>query len=308
MRGRPSDSMQTTFDEAIHAFRRIEKDKIRYAEQRKVRFQEEFRRPTQQRFYQGRDRSPSPYRQTDQPRTPWRQNQAQQQYRRDYSPSRAVPVGKRKSPPAAHEPIAGGDHPAGSSNERRKYINNIQEEETIDLPYIQLESPQFAKTAKLMIDSGAEPNLIKITALKAGTAVNEERILRMRGITDGTATTLGAVSPTKIGPAIPAEATTTIIIIQPTKIGPAKSAEATTTIITIQPTKIGPAETAESTTTIIITQPTKIGQADTAEATTTITIIQPTKIGPAEAAKTTKKISAGILKATNRKSSISNPT
>ncbi|CAK9834346.1 hypothetical protein ANTRET_LOCUS10892 [Anthophora retusa] len=203
MRGRPSDSIQTTFDEAIHAFRRIEKDKIRYAEQRKVRFQEEFRRPTQQRFYQGRDRSPSPYRQTDQPRTPWRQNQAQQQYRRDYSPSRA---------------------------------------------------------------------------------------------------------PTKIGPAIPAEATTTIIIIQPTKIGPAKSAEATTTIITIQPTKIGPAETAESTTTIIITQPTKIGQADTAEATTTITTIQPTKIGPAEAAKTTKKISAGILKATNRKSSTSNPT
>ncbi|KOC71217.1 hypothetical protein WH47_06139, partial [Habropoda laboriosa] len=47
---------------------------------------------------------------------------------------------------------------------------------------------------RLMVDSGSQPNLIKASALHHGVSIDKQHILRISGVTNGSATTLGSVS------------------------------------------------------------------------------------------------------------------
>lgn len=62
------------------------------------------------------------------------------------------------------------------------------------VPQIAMASRDFRKPlVQLMIDTGAEPNIIKASAVKGSSMVNEEESILVSGITDGKVRTIGSV-------------------------------------------------------------------------------------------------------------------
>ena len=79
------------------------------------------------------------------------------------------------------------------TNEPQKLrVASLRPTENNTIPRVKLNSPQLNGPTEFMLDTGAEPNLIKFSTLKEGTVINAKDRLTLQGITEERVETLGS--------------------------------------------------------------------------------------------------------------------
>ena len=82
------------------------------------------------------------------------------------------------------------------ANEPQKLrVASLKPTKNNSIPRVKLNSPQLDGPTEFMLDTGAEPNLIKFSTLKKGTAINAKDRLTLQGITEERVEKLG---PTRV--------------------------------------------------------------------------------------------------------------
>ena len=79
------------------------------------------------------------------------------------------------------------------TNEPQKLrVASLRPTENNTIPRVKLNSPQLNGPTEFMLDTGAEPNLIKFSTLKEGTVINAKDRLTFQGMTEERVETLGS--------------------------------------------------------------------------------------------------------------------
>ena len=117
------------------------------------------------------------------------------------------PFGKRLGPPVQERTATGGANPESPNSDAGQRapelrVASLRPTENNSIPRVKLDSPQLKGPTEIMLDTGAEPNLIKISKLKEGTAINAKDRLTLQGITEGRVETLGSTQVRISGKAV----------------------------------------------------------------------------------------------------------
>ncbi|XP_076397886.1 uncharacterized protein LOC143266138 [Megachile rotundata] len=109
--------------------------------------------------------------------------------------------GKRASPPARDEQRTGGPKHENSARGHvgSRRINCVDCWGGTTVPQIRVSAPELKSVSVMMVDTGAEPNLIKLGALKPHTQINAKEETKFSGVTSHTITTLGTTNVTLFG-------------------------------------------------------------------------------------------------------------
>ena len=107
------------------------------------------------------------------------------------------PFGKRLDPPVQKRTATGEANPESpNSNAGHRApelrVASVRPNENNSIPHVKLDSSQLKGPTEFMLDTGAEPNLIKVSKVKEGTAINAKDRLTLQGITEGRVETLGS--------------------------------------------------------------------------------------------------------------------
>ena len=79
------------------------------------------------------------------------------------------------------------------TNELQKLrVASLRPTEYNTIPRVKLNSPQLNGPTEFILDTGAEPNLIKFSTLKEGTVINAKNRLTLQGMTEERVETLGS--------------------------------------------------------------------------------------------------------------------
>ena len=78
-------------------------------------------------------------------------------------------------------------------NDRTTRVTTIRLERKTRVPTVQISSKELDKPTIFMVDTGSEPNLIKIEAISSHVPINEKKIVKLCGITAQHVFTLGTV-------------------------------------------------------------------------------------------------------------------
>ena len=105
--------------------------------------------------------------------------------------------GKRIEPPAHERTATGGTNKTGPNDNtkrgnREHRIASLKSTIENPIPRVTLESPQLGRATEFMLDTGAQPNLIKESMLKPGIEINAKKRLTLQGITERRIETLGS--------------------------------------------------------------------------------------------------------------------
>ena len=105
------------------------------------------------------------------------------------------PFGKRlDSPGTERNERSNPEGPSSDAGQRAPELGvaSLRPTENNSIPRVKFNSPQLKGLTELMLDTGAEPNLIKVSTLSTGITINAKDCLILQDITEGRVETLGS--------------------------------------------------------------------------------------------------------------------
>ena len=105
------------------------------------------------------------------------------------------PFGKRlDSPGTERNERSNSEGPSSDAGQRAPELGvaSLRPTENNSIPRVKFNSPQLKGRTELILDTGAEFNLIEVSTLRTGTTINAKECLTLQDITEGGVEILGS--------------------------------------------------------------------------------------------------------------------